>query len=160
MSQRRATRRTNRAMKMRTASQRLAALAAPILLAASAAPAEAAEKIFHTPSRNTYCSASRAGGDKLYCEVTVASHVLAAIKRPKDCALDYGDAFSLGQTGHAERACHGQSGPWDWSGATVLPYGGSLRFGEIVCTSRPTGLRCVNGQGHGFDLSTRRQRLF
>ena len=46
------------------------------------------------------------------------------------------------------------------SGGAVLPYGHSLSFGAIVCTSSEQGLECVNGEGRGFFLSRAAQRIF
>jgi hypothetical protein len=45
--------------------------------------------------------------------------------------------------------------------AKVLAYGHSTSFGKLRCTSRRTGITCRSlRSGHGFVVSTQRQRVF
>lgn len=51
--------------------------------------------------------------------------------------------------------------PFGSSPVRVLRYGQTLRVGFFRCTSRVAGLTCVSRHsGHGFFLSSRRQRTF
>ena len=45
--------------------------------------------------------------------------------------------------------------------AKILAYGHSTSFGKLRCTSRRTGITCRSlRSGHGFVVSTQRQRVF
>jgi hypothetical protein len=45
--------------------------------------------------------------------------------------------------------------------AKPLAYGKSTTFGRLKCTSRTTGITCKSlRSGHGFSVSTSRQRVF
>ncbi|MDA0159080.1 hypothetical protein OM076_02285 [Solirubrobacter ginsenosidimutans] len=45
--------------------------------------------------------------------------------------------------------------------APVLAYGHSRRFGQFRCTSRTTGLTCINRTDHhGFTVSREHRRMF
>lgn len=43
----------------------------------------------------------------------------------------------------------------------VLRYGRSVKLGQLMCTSRATGMTCRSlSSGHGFTISRERQRFF
>jgi hypothetical protein len=42
----------------------------------------------------------------------------------------------------------------------VAPYGVTGTFGGITCLSQESGLRCINRDGHGFQLARRKQSVF
>jgi hypothetical protein len=42
----------------------------------------------------------------------------------------------------------------------TLDYGRAWKRGHLSCVSRSTGLTCQNREGHGFELSRERQRVF
>ena len=134
-----------------------APLAAAFVPAAVVAAAKDTYVTFQTPSKKIGCAYSRFDGERpqLRCDVAVVDHPAA---RPKSCDLDYGSAFGLSPTGRGERLCVGDTvrDPK----AKVLAYGRTRHLGPFTCTSRASGLRCVNGRGHGFELSRQTQKLF
>jgi hypothetical protein len=42
----------------------------------------------------------------------------------------------------------------------AVRYGGTVKYGGIVCSSSTSGLECRNADAHGFFLSRRRQSIF
>jgi hypothetical protein len=113
---------------------------------------------FRTPSGNIHCDASlgeTGRSAELRCDVMNSTAV--AVKKPKDCELDYGTAFGLSERGPAEYLCAGDT--------IINPGNAPLRYGEVWtrsglrCDVTRVRLRCVNRGGRGFELSTRRQRL-
>ena len=135
---------------------RAATLAA--ILLAGAARAEG-YVTFHTPSGNIHCLGADdvEMGTFVDCEVIEMS-AAPLQARPDWCDLDWGHRFGLSELGPAEMGCAGDT--VRDSGGAVLPYGRSLRFGAISCTSSEQGLECVNGEGRGFFLSRAAQRIF
>lgn len=123
-----------------------------ILAALLATPAAA--EVFQTPSGNVQCYGEAGFVD---CEVIV-SETAPPEPRPADCDLDWGHRFSVADRGPGVMVCHGDT--VRGTGYPVLPYGSSLRFGAVTCTSEERGLTCVNPEGGGFLVSRRDQRLF
>jgi hypothetical protein len=113
-----------------------------------------------TPSHNIFCLASPPGDGEpaaqLRCDIEQTS--TRPPPPPKNCPLDWGDAFGLDPTGPGHRLCHGDTvkNPDD----PVIAYGRQWRAYGFTCTSQTTGLTCVNRQGHGFSLARAAQRLF
>ena len=83
-----------------------------------------------------------------------------AAKRPSEneCPLDWGDSFSLGQTGRAIIDCRGDTNRI--AHPLVLAYGKTIRGKGWQCTSQTDGMRCQNRSKHGFWLNRTRQTLF
>jgi hypothetical protein len=141
-------------------ARRAAAVLAIVVLSLAAVSAASAKDVlvfFTTPSRGVGCvyhHPSR-GAAFLRCDV---AHVRHPAKRPRSCKLDYGSACGLSPRGHARRLCVGDT--VFTAKARVLRYGHTRRLGPFRCTSRRSGLRCVNRAGHGFVISRARQRLF
>ena len=134
----------------------LATLALALGLLATAASAMALTS-FVTPSRNIGCIGDRT---EVRCDIKTTS--ATPPKRPKNCDLEWGDAFQVGPKGRASGVCHGDTAlpaPGQ-RGVRVLAYGTSITFKKITCTSRTTGLTCRNTAGHGFTLSREKIRLF
>lgn len=109
--------------------------------------------MFSSPSRNISCylatAAESEGGDSVRCDVFENSWELPP--RPADCDLDWGPGVTLGATGDPQVVCAG-----DTVGQVpnVLPYGSSVRAGEITCTSERDGMTCRSAaSGHGFTVS-------
>ncbi len=76
--------------------------------------------------------------------------------KPADCEFDWGHSVELTVGDRGALACTsdsvmGQQGETD--GSRALPYGDSVRYRGIVCTSTKQGLRCTTRGGHGFLLS-------
>ena len=76
--------------------------------------------------------------------------------RPADCDFDWGHAVELSVGRPGSLACVSDSvvgiqGETD--GSRELPYGDSVRYRGIVCTSSEEGVRCETRGGHGFLIS-------
>ncbi len=115
---------------------------------------------FRTPSGNIHCEEWEVGAHhraELRCDVLSAAG-RPALKRPKDCELDYGYAFMLTERKKPWLLCGGDT-IVDPSHA-VLPYGTTWRGTGVTCAATLQFLRCTNTDGHGFALSKRAQRLF
>ncbi len=127
-------------------------------------PSEALEMDgFKTPSGNIHCQsfASETADGKpsraLRCDIRDMSN--RPPPRPRDCDLDWGQAFEVTVEAKAgERICHGDTA----MDATlrVLPYGATWQRDGLRCTSDQRGVNCANPQGHGFELSRSAQRVF
>src|SRR4051812_24585507 len=134
----------------------LLALLASLVVLALPAEALAGITVFKTPSGNIGCAFFGPKGKSVRCDVRETDDRVAP--RPASCDLDYGHAFGLTPTGRGRRLCVGDTvlDP----GARVLGYGHAMKRYGIRCTSRETGLRCVNRRGHGFSLSRGSQKVF
>ena len=124
-------------------------LAAMLLLPVVASAQEA----FQLPSGNIHCAMYEG---TLRCDVLQSTFPRPA--RPRDCEQDYGDAVELGGKGPAAMLCHGDTVANPAS--PVLGYGQAWQGPGMACTSARTGLRCVNGDGRGFEMSRARLRIF
>lgn len=124
--------------------------AAALLLAAGFAQAEG----FRSPSGNVHCMPGDAPG-AVECEIRGPARPIRP--KPRDCELDWGGRFSLSRNG-AQIICAGDTIFNDEH--RVLPYGQTLRGNGWQCTSKTTGMTCSNSRGQGFEISSRRQRLF
>jgi hypothetical protein len=116
-------------------------------------PATSAIDGFQSPSQNIGCAMSLGG---IRCDI--ARKEWSPPPKPANCPLDWGYGVSLDKRGKASFICAGDTalmiGP-------VLPYGESKRRGRFRCTSKVSGVRCVNlRNGHGFFLSKQRVQLF
>jgi hypothetical protein len=116
---------------------------------------------FKTPSNNIFCVIEDPYDNHpfsdLRCDIVEGSS--AAARRPNNCPLEWGDAFSISQNGNmGVRICHGDTVRNDEM--MVLPYGAVWRQRNFFCKSEINGLTCVNSKGHGFMLSRAAQRIF
>jgi hypothetical protein len=130
----------------------LAALAIAILPASMPVVASA-QDAFQLPSGNIHCALFEG---TLRCDVLRSTYPRPA--RPRDCEQDYGDAVELGGKGWAVLVCHGDTVADRAS--PVLGYGQAWQGPGMACTAARTGLRCVNGDGRGFEMARARLRLF
>jgi hypothetical protein len=126
-----------------TVRRGLAPLAVLVLLVA-AAPAEARQRSFHTPSGNIRClyrSAGEDGGPFLRCDVLSLNDVGFTLdRRHRGKRVHVTDAVPEGR---------------------MLPYGTTRRLGPFRCRSRRSGLTCRSKPSrHGFRLSREEQRVF
>jgi hypothetical protein len=117
--------------------------------------AQGALSFFQTPSGNIHCMVD-AGESVLRCDIVQFNGKL--LPRPKDCILDWGSSFSLGARGKPGGVCHGDT--VQAPNNPRLEYGKSWSKAGISCVSRQTGLRCVNRDGRGFELSRAAAKLF
>ncbi len=131
-------------------------VAAVLLVSLSAAPASAQTRHlvwFSSPSGNIGCWM---GTDAVRCDVRV--HTWKRPARPAGCRLDWGDSLILGRVGKAQWMCHGDT---VLSSPRVLKYGDRSVVGRFVCSSKTTGMRCVNTRnGHGFLISRSKHQRF
>lgn len=109
---------------------------------------------FATPSRNIACQLS---AESARCDV--AQRSWQTPPKPADCAGDYGGGATLSGSGSGALTCAGDTVA-DPS-LVVLDYGQGVRFDDVVCVSRETGLRCQNtATGHGFRVARASYDLF
>lgn len=112
-----------------------------------------AQEGFQLPSGNIHCMAF---DGRLRCDVL--NFAYPRPPRPLNCDQDWGGAVEIGPRGSPELLCHGDTvaNP----SAPVLGYGQAWHGGGIACTAAQTGLRCVNVEGRGFEMSRSRLRAF
>jgi hypothetical protein len=156
---------------MRTSAPRLATAFAAVgilcLVASGSAATVARSKFvighFKTPSRNIVCDYNYGGR----IPENITCLIQSGLKPPPHrIACPVGDPIddrvSLNGTGRpTEPRCAGDPGPYlSIKQARVFAYGHTWRHGRLRCSSKKTGLTCVNSQGHGFFLSRAHSRLF
>lgn len=114
---------------------------------------------FQTPSGNIHCVAYV---DRLTQEAGLRCDLLKNQARPpakpKDCELDWGNAFGLGERGKAQRLCVGDTVADPR--LPVLAYGKVWSEGGFRCEVTPARLRCTNRDKRGFELARAAQKLF
>ena len=128
------------------------------MLVVLAAPARATDVIrfFRTPSGNIGCAYAYFEGESPTLRCDIRSGLQPAPPRPRSCDLDWAYGYELGATGLAHTFCAGDTALNPR--ATVLAYGQVWRQAGFTCTSRTTGLTCLNRSGHGFLLSRSHSR--
>lgn len=129
----------------------LAALHAP------PAPAQTIEQ-FQSPTGNIHCMfvADGEAGPTLRCDIRQISN--APPPRPRNCDLEWGQAFEIAGRSRGARICYGDTVA-DAS-SPVLAYGEVWRRAGFTCFSAESGMTCRNSAGGGFELSRARQRVF
>jgi hypothetical protein len=111
---------------------------------------------FQSPSKNIHCAGFiDAGGTSLRCDILQNNAVVPA--RPKDCNLDFGNAFNMTLKGKSVRLCYGDTVA---DAYPVLQYGTTWKWAGFVCTSSTAGVRCTNLSGHGWQINKSSQTLF
>jgi eukaryotic-like serine/threonine-protein kinase len=109
---------------------------------------------FVTPSRNIACRMST--GD-VRCDV--AQRTWEVPPPPADCTQSYGTGAILAGSGKGQLSCVGDT--LADSSLSVLDYGQGVRFGDVVCVSKESGMRCENSRtGHGFNVARAAYDLF
>ncbi len=137
-------------------AQRQLLLALSFLTLAAPANAQYVPVGFQSPSKNIHCQFSADNKQNaLRCDLAAME---TKPRRPADCELDYGSAFSMNAKGLAERICHGDT-VMD-PRLPVLGYGEVWQRGGFTCTSEQTGLTCFNAERRGFSLSRGKQEVF
>jgi hypothetical protein len=132
------------------------AAVAVAVLAVGATPAAAKLVQFRTPSSNIGCVGETTRADNVVrCDI--ATRNWSPPRRPAACTLDWGQGLLVERTGRARFVCAGDTA---LNRGRVVAYGRRVAVGAIVCTSRRSGLTCVNLQGHGFTLSRQGYRRF
>jgi hypothetical protein len=120
---------------------------------AAVAPASAAWAAFLSPSRNIGCYVDATSAR---CDVLV--HTYKPTMKPSWCEGDWGTASEVGATGKGHFQCVSDT---TWGPNPVLRYGHSKTIGRFTCTSRSTGMTCVNRwTGHGFSVARASYHFF
>jgi hypothetical protein len=119
-------------------------------------PTQPVANAFRTPSNNIYCIAD-GENNAIRCDLASISSK-ALLPQPKDCELDWGQAFGMAPRGKSYMICHGDT--IVNTNYRLLAYGQTWKFAGFSCLSQRTGLRCTNRDQHGFELSKGKQRLF
>jgi hypothetical protein len=133
-----------------------ALLALSLLPLAAAANAQNNVTGFQSPSNNIACQYFDYDRQHtLRCDIMEAT---VTARRPADCDLEWGKAFEMRATGGAIRLCYGDT-VMD-PAMPVLAYGEVWQRGGFTCTSKQTGVTCVNTARRGFSLSRAKQELF
>jgi len=135
----------------------LAGLCAGAIALVGPATANAALRMFQSPSGNIDCIMD--GGASVRCDIQ--SRSWKPPKKPKSCPVDWGQGLGVDATKRGYIVCAGDTAlaPPDAPYPT-LAYGKKITVGRITCTSAVAGITCRNRQGHGFFLSRQRYRLF
>jgi hypothetical protein len=111
---------------------------------------------FQTPSKNIHCAGfSDSGGTNLRCDILHNNAPPPA--RPKDCELDYGNAFEMTLTGKSVRLCYGDTVA---DAYPILAYGTTWKWAGFICSSSTAGVRCTNLSRHGWQINKNAQTLF
>lgn len=112
-----------------------------------------AQDAFQLPSGNIHCALF---DGRLRCDVL--NFTYPRPPRPRGCDLDWGGAVELGAKGMPALPCHGDTvaNP----AAPVLGYGRAWQGPGMACTASTAGLRCVNGEGRGFEMARAGLRMF
>lgn len=130
----------------------LAVAVAVLAALAGAAPASAAT-FFESPSGNIRCVIDATSLAR--CDITARDWTPPP--KPRSCPGDWANGLQVNLRGRGRFTCASDAVP----GGRVLAYGESIRRGRFRCTSRRTGMRCVNLRSeHGFALSRARARRF
>lgn len=116
---------------------------------------------FASPSQNIVC-----GGDVLkeYGGARGVSCYLKEIDtkplqaKPKSCNHKWGQVFELAYIGSPAMGCYNDT-PYSLE-PQILPYGKTMRGKGWACTSLAQGIRCVNSDKHGFEISRKKQKFF
>jgi hypothetical protein len=137
---------------------RLPWTAAAAILALSALAAGAQDVSgFRSPSGNIHCQFY--GGDDATIRCDLAQISNRPPPRPRDCDLEWGQAFEIGaRAARGTRLCYGDT--VQDARLPVLPYGQSFQRRGLACISTQAGVGCRNAAGHGFELSRAEQRIF
>jgi hypothetical protein len=118
-----------------------------------------------TPSRNISClfvPVRPTAHGNLLCNIKSAVYL---VRLQANCmagpGLDW-HGFTLSWNGKAQVVCAGgiMYDPRDTPTYAVLAYGKTWHHAPFTCTSRLTGLTCVNASGHGLFLSRRSWRAW
>jgi hypothetical protein len=129
-----------------------------VSLGLAALPTRAAFDLigFQTPSRNIHCAGfADSSATSLRCDLINNNAKIPA--RPKDCTLDYGNAFGMTLKGKSLRLCYGDTVA---DAYPILQYGTTWKWAGFVCSSSTAGVRCTNLSGHGWQISKSAQKLF
>lgn len=144
----------NVALCLRLGLSSVTVVALMLVTGIAAEPADAASSAwFSSPSRNIGCMMTLTD---VRCDTV--THRYTPPPKPAACHFAWGPSIGLGTRGRGHFLCVSDT----VAGAPkILRYGTSRIVGRFTCTSRTTGMRCVNTRnGHGFRISRSSYRLF
>lgn len=119
----------------------------------AAGPASAAT-FFKSPSGNIGCAMQA----KLGVRCDILEREWRPPPKPASCPGEWGNGVFVGRRGAGTYTCATDTVV---GAGRTLPYGDSISRGRFRCTSRKSGMRCVNRRnGHGFKLSRERADRF
>lgn len=127
-----------------------ALLVSPLIFAPVVASAQAG---FQLPSGNIFCEVE---DNAIRCDLV--TFTFAKPPRPAECETDWGHAYSVGARGGARVLCAGDTVVN--RGARVLRHGARWDGVGVTCYSERTGLKCINADGRGFEISRSVLSLF
>jgi hypothetical protein len=132
----------------------LALVASMLITAFVAAPVAAGSSAwFSSPSGNIGCSMTVAG---VRCDTITYSY--KPTPKPASCQFAWGPSIQVTATGKGRFRCVSDTVA---GSMRILHYGASLTIGRFRCTSRTTGMTCVDtNDGHGFRISRTSYSLF
>ena len=142
------------ALSLRLGLATVTLVASMLVTGVAASPAEAASSAwFSSPSRNIGCVMAATG---VRCDAM--TYTYTPPPQPAWCDFGWGPSIGVGTRGRGHFRCVSDT----VAGApTILGYGSSRIIGRFRCTSRTTGMRCVNTlNGHGFRISKASYSLF
>ena len=118
---------------------------------------------FRSPSNNIHCQYFEGGPngpfEKSALRCDIKSMLNSPPRRPKDCDLEWGQAFEVSENNKpAERLCYGDTVADDR--LPILQYEDTWKRGQFICKSERNGVSCITAKAHGFELSRGAQRLF
>jgi hypothetical protein len=122
---------------------------------AATAAATVETAYFTSPSGRIGCALSARAAT---CEVR--GHRWTMPSKPAGCDLDWGGMVEVGESGGAAHACHSDT-VFGAGTLPVLAYGAVRAAGPFRCTSRVSGMTCLNGvTERGFTVSRDAVRFF
>jgi hypothetical protein len=108
---------------------------------------------FRSPSKNITCVLAVGS---VRCDIV--SKAWQPPTRPVSCQLDWGNGVYL-DNGKADFLCAGDTVVG--TATMELPYGVSLRAGDVQCYSERAAMRCIDNKSqHGFTLAVADYQLF
>jgi hypothetical protein len=111
------------------------------------------EANFESPSKNIVCALT---ADSVRCDIVRKDW--QAPSKPSSCQLDWGYGVYLDHD-KVTFVCAGDT--LVGTAKRVLPYGSSLRAGDLQCDSGNAALRCINQKSrHGFALAVADYKIF
>ena len=143
-----------RTLPLRAGLAALALVALTLIQAFGTSPVEAASSAtFSAPSRNIGCTMSTAS---VRCDAITYSY--RPTTKPASCYFAWGPSMQVTTTGKGRFRCVSDTVA---GSSRILAYGKSTTVGRFKCTSRTTGMTCINTRnGHGFRISRTSYRLF
>lgn len=112
---------------------------------------------FKTPSDNIHCVADKMN-NLLQLRCDVIQNSAKPLPKPKDCELDWGNAFWMSDKEGPEPLCYGDTiyNPE----YPIVKYGQTWQKWGFVCEITSKYVHCTNPKKHGFELSKSKQILF